>query len=260
MRKHLMFLISLSALVNAFGQTNLKLQTKIPYYINVNNASGESVYDIQEGYLSLEYMDNVGITNEMELTIYNWKSEALGSFKLDKVSGLNHYSFEFTDIGIQPEVGSIYRCVIIDENKNKYEWSVRNNKRPEDNKPAPLITVNPISMNCEDPQGGSIIQFYGSISGGKGPYVLNWYVINEGKTDFLYQPKEENVQQAGIISSIMVDKNPAYYVMVLVTDACGNVGKQMVFISCQESDKKINTIFVEPLSGLNAISAPTKIN
>ena len=141
MKKYLLVfvMILMASIIRVVAQDNLKIQTKVPYYININTATTGNVFDIYDGFVSLEYMDNVGVKKEIELAVYNWKSEVLGSFKLDKVPGLNHYSFEFSNVGIPVELGSIYRCVMIDENTNKYELSVRNSKKPEDNLPEPSI-------------------------------------------------------------------------------------------------------------------------
>jgi hypothetical protein len=259
MKKYvLVCVIVFTACTIALSQDNLKIQTKVPYYINVNNAVYGHVYEIYDGFVNLEFSDNIGLAKEVELLIYNWKSEVVGNFKLDKVLGLNHYSFEFKDVGVAVEFGTIYRCVMMDETKNKFEFSLRNNKKPENDRPVPSITVKAINVSCQNPKQGSLVEFYGNITGGRAPYVINWYVINEGKTIFLYQPKEEKIQQSGIVSAITVDKDPSYNVMLLVTDACGNVGKKMVFVSCKEENKRINTIFVEPLNGVENLISPTR--
>jgi hypothetical protein len=102
----------------------------------------------------------------------------------------------------------------------------------------------------------TLIDFDGRVIGGNAPYVLNWYVINEASTQFLYQPLESKLENSNGTSTITVDKQPVYKVMLLATDACGNSGRQMVVVSCGTDTKKINTLFVEPLNNLNSIVDP----
>jgi hypothetical protein len=253
MKKLIVVIVGLAWPGMTLAQVNLKIQTKAPQYINVNTARNNEIYDIRDGFLNIEYLDNIGKTNVILLEIFDWKTERLGRFELDKSPGLNHYSFELADIGIAVETNAVFRCVVTNENKNKYEWTVREGQKPTENTPVPNITVNPIHVGCGNVKEGNLVEFHGDISGGSAPYKLRWYVINEARTGLLYQPKDEKIIDAAIASMIIIDKNPVYNVMLLVTDACGNSGKQMVTVSCRQSDKKIHTLFVEPLEKMDML-------
>jgi hypothetical protein len=94
---------------------------------------------------------------------------------------------------------------------------------------------------------GNQVEFYSEIGNGKAPYVLQWYVMNNNKSEFLYQPKEEIVQHSSETSIIQVEQQPDYYVMLFVKDACGNIQQKMVHLICEEGKKVINSLFVEPI-------------
>jgi len=71
--------------------------------------------------------------------------------------------------------------------------------------------------------------------------------MNESQTDFLYQPKEEEVKTAGQSSVVEVDKDPAYYVVLDVTDACGATSRKMIYMQCDVKKRGKNTLVVQPL-------------
>ena len=97
MKKLIAGIVALMCSGALLAQVNLELQTKKPFYINANSALNSQIYDIQDGFLSIEYLDNIGKAKEIILKIYDWKMQALGNYALDKSLGLNHYSFDLAD-------------------------------------------------------------------------------------------------------------------------------------------------------------------
>jgi hypothetical protein len=239
----------------SFAQDNLKIQAKEPAYFNINQADASKTFNVYDGDVNLEYLDNVGSAASISLRFYNWKSELQGIYTLDKTLGSNHYSFNLEDIGLEVKDNEVYRCEFTDERKTKYEWNIRCAVKPADNLPSPSISVKPLQVACKDDlEDGNLIEFYGSVTGGRAPFVLQWYTLNEARTEFLHQPNEVQMADAAAVSMIRIDKDPVYNVMLLVTDACGNIGKQMVRVSCNAKKKKINSIFVEPLVNMQTLS------
>jgi hypothetical protein len=223
-----------------------KLELKKPGYIDVNNVKQENVFDIQEGLMGVTYMDHIGKSPEIELVILDWKSDQVISLKLDKVLGLNEYTVNLDEVGLDLSNGVIYTCVIKNEISQEHRWSIRKAASPTPGTLKPDIIVKPIVADCSKPLQGSTIEFYGSVEKGKAPYILNWYVMNESKTSFIYQPKEEIIKETDEISMISVDKSPTYYVTLHVSDICGNTGTKTVRVVCENKRKNISTIFIDP--------------
>jgi hypothetical protein len=237
------------------AQAPLEIDLKTPYYIDVNNVSQANVYEIQEGLLSLQYHDKIGWKKEIEVTVFNERSELVATYALDKNFGLNHFI-----IDLKKSLGEIpnnknYHCQLLDESGNKYQWTFKQIE-PVKSDLTVNIFVNPRRMKCTG-YNANLVEFSGDIKKGNAPYTVRWYVMNLGKTDFLYQPKELIVEASGTTSAIQVDQNPAYYVMIDVTDACGTNAKKMVLMDCKNRRKKINSIFVEPLRSVKKLPVLT---
>jgi hypothetical protein len=222
---------------------------KTAYYIDVMKAEKEQIFEIQEGLLHIQYTDKVGQWKQIGLQIFNWKLELVGSFTLDKSFGLNNYAIDLSKKLATIEMGKVYSCSLTDESGNRYAWNVRPIEPVKSKDLAVNIIIKPRHLSCSD-ESGNLVEFHGDIKLGKAPYNVKWYVMNSGKTDFLYQPREDIVSLAGNTAIIQVDKSPAYYVMMDVTDACGTNAIKMVFLDCQVNKKKINTIFVDPTQNL----------
>ncbi len=238
----LLFMLALPA----HAQLPIEINPKVPYYIDVNQSDKSDVYAVHDNYLSLEYNDKFGLQKQIDLKLYNWKLELVGLFKLDKIFGLNNYNINLKNMA-PLEKGFNYLCVLKDESGNDYQWYIKQEAEKKGEISADIF-VNPLSLECDE-EAGNVVEYYGQISNGRGPYTIRWYIMNDTKTDFLYQPREDKLEDPGKTSMVEVDKAPDYYVMMDVTDACGANAKKMVFIRCQEKKKIINTIFVEPLQG-----------
>lgn len=220
-----------------------------PYYINVNTA-GTEVYTLYDDLLSLAYTDRYGQSTELPLTIYNWKREPIKQYVLQKTYGLNHFNINLESAGL--EEGQTYRCKLQGESGKTYQLIFKREAAPTDNLPAVNISVSPEDFKCGDPLR-STVSFYGEVTSGRAPYEVNWYVMNDTRSAFLYQPKTEKVKQSGATPAILVDQMPEYYVLLHVRDACGHEAQQMVYLTCKNKQKKVNTVMVEPLKKL-----PTK--
>lgn len=221
---------------------------KTLYYLDMNKASKETVNTIHDELLAIQYYDSYGQEKEIPLKIYNWKREQVTTYSLSKAFGLNHFSINLGTAYDAWKEGEIYTCEMADESGHRYELILRKQTLKHE-PPKVKLLVNAVHLQCKA-LTGNLVEFYGEISGGKTPYQVRWYVLNNEQTDFLYQPREEVVTVPGNTLVIRVEKNPDYYVMLLVRDACGNEQKQMVHLVCQGKKKKINTLFVEPLQAL----------
>jgi len=254
-RSAIICLLAVQATVS-FSQTLPRLVLNKPAFIDVNNTKQENVFDIREGLMGITYVDHVGKSTELEIVILDWKSEPVITLKLDKVMGLNEYTIDLEEAGLDLSNGSIYTCLMKNEIEQEHRWSIRKGANAKPGTLNPDILVKPIVGDCSKPLEGSTIEFYGSVEKGNAPYTLNWYVMNEAKTAFIYQPKEEIINQTDEISMITVDKSPSYYVTLHISDVCGNTGTKTVRVVCENKRKNISTIFIEPFPVTKKPKAP----
>jgi hypothetical protein len=231
---------------SSIAQGTFSESKKNPFYIDLNSSRPDKVFDVQLDMLYIQYSDSYGTTNDISLEIYNWKRDVVATVDLQKVYGINHFNIPLNSFYNNWEMNKIYLCELKDESGRKYQLPIRPVFPPDKVDPLIDIIVNPISFDCEK-FSGNTVEFYAKIDGGKSPYKANWYVLNNQRTDFLYQPKEESIPKAGYTSVIHVDKNPDYYVMLVVQDACGGIQQKMVHMVCKDKDKAVNSLFVEPL-------------
>jgi hypothetical protein len=228
-----------------FAQPGNKEQ--IPYYININQADVSITHAISDNQLHLEYYDAYGTEKEFIFRMYDWKRSLVATLKMDKSFGHNSYSIDLNEVYSGWELNKTYSGETKDEAGNVYKLPIRLIPPPKKDDPYVNIMVNPMEVGCTE-FSQSLVEFYGDVQGGKAPYTVKWFVLNKSRTDFLYQPKEEVVNQEGKASVIRVDKNPEYYVVFYVKDACGNEQKRIVNLVCEKKKKKINTLFVEELT------------
>jgi hypothetical protein len=242
-------LISTTFVVAAIGCTSLLAQEvqTMKAYISMNTADGFRVHELSDDVLGIEYTDAYGKLPNIALKIYDWKQNAIATLNLDKSFGLNSYSIAIKDIYAGWEMNQIYLFELQDEKGKKYELPVKLIPKPDKPGPQVGIIVDPEQVGCDD-LSFNLVRFYGDIKGGQPPYTVTWYIVNEHRTDFLYQPREEIIASAGKTMVVTVDKNPDYYVLLYVKDSCGKVEKSIVNLVCEDNKKKINTIFVEELN------------
>jgi hypothetical protein len=239
-------IVILTNAVPSQGQLlNKKGEEVAPYYINFDAASGASVTDVRGEYLHFSYRDRIGTANAVSVSIFDSKHQLVKKLTLAKEFGLNYFDIKLAGYGITLNENETYLCVLTDEKEKQEERIVR--YLPEVKiEIGAQIMVKPKHLECTD-QGSNLVEFYGDISGGQAPYKVSWFVMNARRTDFLYQPVQSSIPIAGLTSSIQVDKNPEYVVLLYVTDACGNEQTSTVQIVCEKRKKKVNTLFFQRL-------------
>ncbi len=185
---------------------------------------------------SIQYNDYYGRTAALPFTIYNGKREVVARFELAKTFGINHFNINLNEVYSRWEKKRLYTCEAKDENGHMYEMLIRLIELPKSEITANIF-VNPRFLKCDD-LSGNLVEFYGEIEGGKPPYTVRWYVMNEQRSEFLYQPRTQRIEKAGSTAAIEVDKSPEYYVIMDVRDICGNEQHQVVSIICKRNKKK----------------------
>jgi hypothetical protein len=65
------------------------------------------------------------------------------------------------------------------------------------------LVVNPVRFSCRETTGNAV-EVHEEISGGKAPYRVNWYVLSEERTNFLYQPREQRIDSAANLAAGLV--------------------------------------------------------
>lgn len=219
-------------------------EEQTPYYLNMNSST-QSVHEINGNFVSLQYHDKYGQWKELPITIYNWKHEKIAQLNLSKSFGVNNFVINLFELNSSWELNKIYTLVAINERNHKLETLIKLVPKPE-NGPEVDIVVNPIQFKCDE-LSPKLMDFYAEIKGGKAPYTTQWFVLNNQRDDLLYQPRAEVIPSAGKTMVVSVDKAPDYYVILYVTDACGNREEKTVHVVCEDGKKKINTLFIEPI-------------
>lgn len=246
-RRHLVILCAILSLkviclLPVAGQVQEKQE---PYYLNVNRANSNSVHEINNKQFSLQYDDRYGEAKTVTYTLYNWKREVVKRYTLNKDFGLNNFNISTHSLQ-KNYLDQILIGELKDENDNTYTHKIKFISPKETPVPKIDLVANPVELDC-DAEFGNLVEFYGQVSGGKAPYKTSWVIMNGEKTDFLYQPRSEVLPKPGKSMVIQIDQNPAYYVLFQVEDACGNQVEKMIYLSCNPSDKQINTLFIETI-------------
>ncbi|MBD2769217.1 hypothetical protein IC235_15100 [Hymenobacter sp. BT664] len=223
-----------------------KTEPEASYYLNLNQGVPTTVHELQEGALNLQYEDRLGRAAELPLTVYNWKREPLVSYRLAKTYGSNYFRIDLGPLFAEWVTGETYTVEARDESGQTLALCLRKIEPVRKELPNVRLVVNPVRFSCREPTGNAV-EFHGEISGGKAPYQVNWYVLDEERTNFLYQPREQRIEAAGSTAVVTLDKNPNYYVLMRVQDACGSQRDQMVYLECPEKRRRVHTLFVEPL-------------
>jgi hypothetical protein len=215
-------------------------------YIDLNSFSNSRIHDIRDFTLNIQYNDVYGASADLKFSIFDAGRRVVARVVTDKSFGVNNYSLKLDELFNGWEMDAVYLLEFRNENNTLFQLPFRIAKPLENPDPLASIMINPLAIGCKDLKQ-STVEFYGVINGGSAPYAIHWYVLNAAKSDFLFQPREEMLQVEGKTSLITVDQNPEYTVALYVKDACGKEAKQLVTISCADSKKKINSLFLEEL-------------
>lgn len=251
-RKRILFVLFLFMSVYGMAQNKGVDQHGNPitsYYIDITSTIPQKtspyILDANDSSLDIQYHDHIGKSNVVNLRLLNWKREQVAVFQLQKEFGLNFFQISLKKVSPGMITDQVYTIEMKDE-QGKLHTALLKWKVPELAILTMNVMVNPQYLECAYEVGNSV-EFYGELSGGKSPYTITWYVMNDTRTDLLYQPRVERNDNAGKTASIIVDKSPDYYVLVRATDACGQEVKRTVHLTCEEGKKKINSLFISPL-------------
>lgn len=214
------------------------------YYHNINLNSSQAGL-IFEPRLNIQYYDSYGEKESLNLKVYNTKRETVGEYSVHKDFGANYYTIQIENIFSAWSVDEMYSVEIVNEANAVNVLLLKKIAPPKVEGPQVNILVNPIRMKCEKSEPGTV-EFYGQISGGKTPYTTSWYIMNQSRTNLMYQPRQDVIARPGNTPVVTVDAAPEYVVVLNVVDACGNEVTQQVVVTCDTKEKKINTLFIEP--------------
>jgi hypothetical protein len=240
-----LFVISITASFANAQLLNKKGEEVRPYYISFDH-SETNVVDVRGEFLNISYRDRIGTSETITFSIHDSKRQLIRELKFVKQFGQNYFYINLDDQGITLVETQSYVCRIKNENAEVSQRTIRYASKVKIDISASII-VKPKYLSCQDDNGSNLVEFYGEVNGGRAPYKANWYVLNARRTDFLYQPANVIVPSPGMTSSITVDQAPEYYVLLQVTDACGNEQLATVQVVCQKNEKKVNTLFFQKL-------------
>ena len=229
-----------------YGQSGNPADPTVPYYIPLERNDEPLVYDLYGDILSLRFDDVYGQEPGMILDIYDWKRDKLANLLLDKRFGINHYSVDLKKIGGTFMPGNVYSIEVSDDRGNLHRAWVKPIEDEDTTGPGLNLFVNPLQVECSK-GSESTMEFYAHIEGGRAPFQVYWYFLNENRNSLLYQPVEQFVDKPGSTPKVTVDQPLSYHVLLLVKDICGNEKQQAVQLACDQGQQKVNTLFVEPL-------------
>ena len=229
-----------------YGQSTYPADQTIPYYIPLERNDEPLVYELRGDMLSLRFDDVYGQQPDMIMDIYDWKRNKLTNLLLDKSFGINHYSVDLKKIGGPFVPGHVYSFEVNDDSGNLYRAWIKPMEGEDTPGPALNLFVNPLEVECTK-GGESTLEFYAHIKGGRAPFQVYWYFLNENRNNLLYQPVEQFLYKPGSTPKVTIDQPLSYHVLLLVKDICGNEKQQAMQGACDQSQQKVNTLFVEPL-------------
>lgn len=222
-------------------------------YIDINNA-GTSMYEFVGNVISLQFYDAYGVREELPIVVSSSGSGVRKTLRLFKEHGVNHFGIDLSK-HFSFHVNDIFSFAMEDDKGEVYRWYARSVEAPKTNLNAEIL-VNVKSVQCGQ-ELGNLVEFYGEIAGGSPPYEVNWYVVDEARTQFLYQPRTVSVPGSDVTPVLIVDKKPVYMVLMTVIDRCGTFARKMIIMRCEDPGKNASTIFIEPR---DLTTPPTKIS
>jgi hypothetical protein len=250
MSRILSTLVLVSLVSFAHGQLlNEKGEKVHPYYISFESPTIATIEDVRGEFLHISYHDRIGQSELFTFELYDTKGQLVRELKLVKQFGQNYFDINLNEHGISLLENESYLCRLTNEKFEQLERQIRFVAEVK-NEIVASILVKPKFLSCNDKKANNMVEFYGQVSGGMAPYKANWYVLNANRTDFLYLPTHIVVPLPGLTSSVQVDKDPKYFVLLHVTDACGNEQISTVQVVCDRKQKKVNTLFIEKLSDI----------
>jgi len=225
-------------------------------YVNLNKLHEQKLVELYHTLICFEYEDVYGTDPFLPMRFYDWQHQLIAQTDMPKQYGRNAYSLDLVQLGI-PFNRQIFTLETVNETGKKMTFVFRLNPPPDLPDPVVDILVTPVSLRCNQ-STGNLVAFYGTIKGGKAPYQVEWTVANASQSALLYQPRSMKVDKAGQIPAIEITQSPEYVVQLHVTDACGNEGKQIVSVRCQEHKDNPNTLFWQPLPQVPDIRTRTR--
>lgn len=213
------------------------------YYMDLAPGNGHAVHVLSEQQLNLKYEDPYGMTDYLTVQLFDWEQKLMETYQLDKSFGINYYAIEMPSL----EPDKLYYLKANNEMGQSYQISFRYRENQQTNMPEVAIHVNPVKMACDQEAGKTQVEFYATIKGGRGPYEMHWYVLDESMQSLLYQPRIEKLKDASKGMMITVAEWPDYYVLLQVDDQCGNTTRNMVEVTCQNEKQVYHSVVLEPL-------------
>jgi len=209
------------------------------YYFDVTEPDAQ-VHSVYDRSLNIEYNDVYGEQKGLLLQVFdNNARQATGQYRLDKAFGVNHYQVKVESLS----EGEVYRGRFTDEGRKEHKFYFK--IEPPEKRTGPLIDIVSLPVNFSCAAGSpKIIDYYGEISGGISPFEIDWFIVNQNKTDLLYKPFGSVVKEFGKTSVITADCPPPYYVIMTVKDFCGGESKKILQVECDASEKQIHTLFI----------------
>ena len=213
------------------------------YYTEVGS-SGSFVKVFDEN-LSFCFKQQAHVSGQQQGRISDRHNRTVYTFGADYHFGMNYYTIDLSSLGYELFLGENYK-LILGEKVMTFQLV-----EPVD-KPLPEvdITINPLSVSCEDNEDATLVEYFGRVTSGNAPYRTTWFVFTDASKQILLNtPEEQFVEFEGEIGAISLDHQLSYTVVLTVLDACGQYVESTVNMVCGSGESDGVTVFLEETSG-----------
>jgi hypothetical protein len=225
--------------LQGYGQTQ-------SLYVSLNQSDNKMIHKIYNNTVSLHFDDFKGVSDKLTLKIYNWKKELVYSTITDRFKGSNFYDIHLDQINSEWPLNEVFTLKVIDGNRSLYK--VLFQKLVWVNVATLNVTSNPVTVQCTS-DGLNLIDFSAFVTGARSPYKIKWYLIDIQKTKIL-QVAEQTVTNNSQSSIIQISRAPSYYLIVHVTDDCGNDVHKEVLVQCVAGQNSVNSLLLSNFNEL----------
>lgn len=220
------------------------------YYSKLTHYQTDQILETRGPVLSFLYDEHYQNSSQQdgtmfEASIYNWKQNELVTIQLEKEIGVNYYSLDLSQLcGLFEVSDEVYRLRVHTKDNGLIQLKFRYTAPPELKGD---IVYAAEEWDCGS-QKNTEIAYAGMISGGTAPYQITWYVSASKELTAADFPRDrEQLAHQGKSRGITVFDPPGYYVLMLVTDACGQELEKTAYVQCEQRESVENTLFFQVL-------------
>ncbi|MFY0599851.1 MAG: hypothetical protein JXR03_09280 [Cyclobacteriaceae bacterium] len=236
--------LSLSAEVSSNQQISLepiKRAEELARHYFVEIEEGGVINKIFDENLYFSFREEYKASGTIKLMLSDVQGNEISYIDVEVNYGMNYYHLDLTTLSVDFLLDKRY---ILSYGRRKLKFMpVEPLEKPL---PVANITVNAVSVDCEDTGIGNLLEFYGQVSSGNAPYNLTWFVFTDSSKEVLLNtPEEQFIEFEEEIGAIVLDNQLSYTVVLTVLDACNQYTEQTLNLVCGNEESDGVTLFLE---------------